>query len=576
MSYKEVILQMRHSVDPRQNLLFEPGQVLFSPMAVRYMNADWPGLFRGQLLHVMPAKELGERFDPVMGAPTKELYSMAGFIFLKEYFDLTIEEAVYHYVVDPCWQFALNVNPTTASMSHATVERYSRYFRDRSLAQKVFHRVTFALIDILELDVSRQRLDSTHLYSDMATFGRTKLMGVTIRRFLKKLKGQDKDLFGQLKEDLRQRYAVSESKLFGNHQGTRHQLRQSVAEDLLTLVRTFAEHSEIQGWTMYKALKRVLKEQCDVEEERVTVKVKTGGDVLQNPSDPDASYDGHKGPGYQAQISETCSETNEAQLITGVMVEPAHCSDQDAVEPMLDQLETYDRQPELLFGDTHYGRDENVESAAQRGVDLQSPVSGLTPGHAGDLTIDDFVIDEERHGVERCPAGHDPLSSQYESKQDQTVTVMNPCFCATCDVSHQCPVKKVRDRYIVTHSPAQRRLAARRAEQSTTAFSENYAIRGGGESVNSGLKRKTGMGRLRVRGRPNMELGVFLRCAGWNLSRAIAALRKRGLADFRGLLGYLGWALGSFRWIQRHGGANRITGVLFLSPHSSFLRYKVA
>ena len=265
---------MRHSVDPQQNLLFDPAQGMFSPMALRYMNEDWPGLFRSQLLHVMPVKELAEQFDPIMGAPTKELYSMAGFIFLKEYFDLTIEEAVYHYVVDPCWQYALNVNPVTASMSHATVERYSSYFRDSALAYRVFHRVTSALIDILDLDVSRQRLDSTHIYSDMATFGRTKLMGVTIKRFLKQLKRQDKDLFAQLKEDLRQRYAVSESKLFGDHQGTRQQMRQRVAEDLLTLVSTYSEHAGIPGWTTYKALKRVLEEQCDVEEEQVTLKKK--------------------------------------------------------------------------------------------------------------------------------------------------------------------------------------------------------------------------------------------------------------------------------------------------------------
>ena len=82
MSYKEVILQMRYSVDPRQNLLFDPAEDMFSPMAIRYMNSDWPGLFRSQLLQVMPVKELAERFDPIMGAPTKELYSMAGFIFL--------------------------------------------------------------------------------------------------------------------------------------------------------------------------------------------------------------------------------------------------------------------------------------------------------------------------------------------------------------------------------------------------------------------------------------------------------------------------------------------------------------
>ena len=48
------------------------------------------------------------------------------------------------------------------------------------------------------------------------------------------------------------------------------------------------------------------------------------GNVIQNSSDSDATYDGHKGTGYQAQISETCGDTNDVQLITGVAVEPAH------------------------------------------------------------------------------------------------------------------------------------------------------------------------------------------------------------------------------------------------------------
>ena len=79
----------------------------------------------------------------------------------------------------------------------------------------------------------------------------------------------------------------------------------------------------------------------------------------------------------------------------------------------------------------------------------------------------------------------------------------------------------------MTHTPGERRLAARRAEQATDAFGANYRIRAGGESVNSGLKRRTGMGRLRTRGSPRIRMGVLLRCAGWNLLRALAALKSR-------------------------------------------------
>ena len=67
---------------------------------------------------------------------------------------------------------------------------------------------------------------------------------------------------------------------------------------------------------------------------------------------------------------------------------------------------------------------------------------------------------------------------------------------------------------MIEHTPAEHRLAARRAEQVTEAFRENYAIRGGGESVNAGLQRKKGLGRLRVRGSSRVRLAVLLRGAG--------------------------------------------------------------
>lgn len=293
------------------------------------------------------------------------------------------------------------------------------YFAEDDLPGDIFHRVTSALIEALELDVSRQRLDSTHVFSDMATFGRTRLMGVTIKRFLTQLKRHDCPAYDALPADLQSRYAPSTAKLFGDVAGDgRKQLRQTVAEDLLFLVNRFAENPAVANRTSYQAMQRVLHEQCEVAEARTTVEVKanTGGEVMQNPSDPDATYDGHKGPGYQAQIVETCVEGNDQQLITAVEVEPAHCHDRDALEPMLEQLEAHERLPESLSADTHYGSDANVVAAERRGVDLQSPVGGRPPQKDDDLTVDDFVIDERTELVERCPNGCEPESSVHDDR----------------------------------------------------------------------------------------------------------------------------------------------------------------
>ncbi len=524
---------MRYAVDPRQKKLFDTAEMMFSPMAVKYMRRDWPGLFRTQILHLMPVGKIAENFHPTHGCPTKELYSMAGLIFLKEFFNLTIAEAVRRYLTSGDWQYALNVTPTEASMSHATIERYMKLFVEDEIAAEVFHRVTSALIEVLELDVSRQRLDSTHVFSDMATFGRGKLMGVTIKRFLTQLKRHHRDSYDALPEASRSRYAPSQSKMFGDFTGGRKQLRQTVAEDLLFMVNRFAEDNAIANRASYKAMARVLEEQCEVSEEKVEVKTRTGAEVMQNPSDPDATYDGHKGPGYQVQISETCSASNDVQLITGVEVEGAYKSDQDALDPMLDQLDEHGRAPEVMYADGGYGRDDNELSTARRGVDLQSPVGGMTPQNKDDLTVDDFVIDEQSETVERCPNGCEPQSSTHYADTGKTTTVMRSSDCAGCEFGSQCPVSKTAGRFILRHTSAQRRLAARRAEQATDAFKENYAIRAGGESVNSGLKRKTGMGRLRTRGRPRVSMAVLFRCAGWNMMRALASLQKRGIRDFQ-------------------------------------------
>ena len=247
---------MRYAVDPRQMSLFEPGSAMFSPMTIKYLSSDWPGLVRAQILHLMPVEALGKQFDPHRGRRTKELYGMAGAVFLAEFFNLTIEQTVENYLTHAGWQFALNVNPIEASLSHATVERYRRLFAENDLAREVFHNVTSALIEALDLDVSRQRLDSTHIYSNMATFGRTRLIGVAIKRFLVQLKRHHKGRYDALPEGLRSRYLPSVAKLFADFTGQKKHLLQEVAEELLDLVVRFESVESINGRSSYKAMHR--------------------------------------------------------------------------------------------------------------------------------------------------------------------------------------------------------------------------------------------------------------------------------------------------------------------------------
>ena len=534
---------MRHMVNPRQTGLFDPFRDILSPVAYRRIERGWQGVFRHVILELMPVDALAGEFSPTMGTPTKELYSMAGLLLIKEFMDWTTSRAAEAYMFDNSVQYALNLEPAGQSMCERTIERYERIFVDNDLAALTMDRVTVALIEALDLDVSRQRLDSTHVFSDMAIFGRTRMTGVTIKRFLTQLKRHNREHYDSLPDALRRRYAPSPGKLFGDvakNTDSRRKLRQDVAEDMHFLVERFADDGTVNGRATYKTLVKVFEEQCEVVEDKASVKAHPGNDVVQNPSDLDAGRDGHKGPGYQAQITETCSEKNDVQLAAAVIPQTAAEDDRDATPEVLDKLEANDLLPDTLYADTHYGSDASHQQCAGRGVDLQAPVSGKRTGDAiHTLNVDDFVIDEVVETVERCPAGHEPIRSEHDPDSGKTRTEMPSEACGNCAHFEECPVRHVRGRYIVDHTARERRLAGRRREQATEAFKENYQIRAGIESTHGGLKRRLGLGRVRCRGRPRVFYKIVMKVCGWNVLRAAAteALRRR-VAEIMRKLGH--------------------------------------
>ena len=150
-----------------------------------------------------------------MGRPTKELYSMAGLLFIMEFRDWTHEEAVDAYMFNVDLQYALNLKPENQSLCRRTLERYIALFRNDDLAQEIMHDVTAELVKLLDLDVSKQRLDSTHIESNMAKFGRIRLMATAARRFWSEFKRHDEQGYGQIREGVRQRYETTPHAIFG-------------------------------------------------------------------------------------------------------------------------------------------------------------------------------------------------------------------------------------------------------------------------------------------------------------------------------------------------------------------------
>lgn len=537
---------MRHSVDPRQISLFDPFDGIIPPLGRKRIDSGWQTILRHCLLELMPVREIGEHFHPTFGRPTKELYSMAGLMLLQELNNWTNPEAVEAYLFRTDVQFALNLEPGSDEMCDRTWERYRALFIDDELAHAVMDAVTRTLVDKLELLVAAQRLDSTHVFSNMARFGRTRLLAITNKRFLVQVSRHCPHDFAALPEELRKRYAPSTGTLFsdkGKSLQERDRSRQQAAEDMHQLIERFADHSGLNTRPSYKALVTVFGQQCELIEAKVRIRPKSGV-CVQNTSDPDATFDYHKGVGYKAQLTETCGD-NEVQLIVSALVQTASAKDAEALPAVLEDLRENELLPESLLGDTSFGGDGNVQLAAALGVELVAPVGGQEVKREPDdpelgppLTMEDFACDERTGKVTACPAGRVPLQMLTDEAKDEITIEMNAADCQGCPFEKVCPVqKRPGDRYTVKYTAKQRRVEERRREQATPAYRERYSKRSGIESTNGGLKRRLGFGKLRVRGMKAVAHALYLKVAGWNVLRAAFALKmgrfvvRKGLRD---------------------------------------------
>jgi hypothetical protein len=358
--------------------------------ARRHLEENWQGLFRRSLLRLMPVEKLGARFSPDFGRPTKELHAMAALVFIMEFKNWTVEEAVDAYIYDNSIydnsiHYALNLGNRHNYLCTRTIEDYRARVRQDESAGAVFLEVTRTLVDALDIDIKRQRLDSTHLLSDMASFGRTKLLGIGVKRLLCAIKRHVPESYTTPGTELRERYEPAIGRLFGEASATkegRAAAQLQVAHDMHQLIETFADEPRINTRSTYRALTRLFAEHCEIKEGKINVRAKAqdangqSAHTLQNPSDPDAGYDGHKGPGYQVQLSETSAEANPVQLIVGCLPQSAGEQDVAALPLVLEQLQSNRMLPEELAADTAYGSDENHEYAKSNGIALISPVPG--------------------------------------------------------------------------------------------------------------------------------------------------------------------------------------------------------
>lgn len=354
---------------------------LVSPEKRKRLERSWAESFRTHILPLIDEESFRACFAEDLGRPNKSIRLLVGLHLLKEADDLTDEQILDGLEFNIQWQHALGVEPADAHLCEKSLHNFRHKLCENERAQDVFQQVTDALVKVDGLSAGRQRLDSSHVISNIRLLTRLGLFTETVTVFMRDLRREAPEKLAKLETGYRERY-LDRDGYFAD--ATREQAQRRlpvVARDLYALVRAFEADEVVKEWACYGLLVRLLSEQCEVlparDAEPPTVKVKEPKDIrgtsLQSPHDPDATY-GHKGKGYEVHLAETCVADNPYQVVTAVDITGAHASDQHATVPMVERLAERGLAPEEMLADTNYSSGENIVECAKRGVKLIAPV----------------------------------------------------------------------------------------------------------------------------------------------------------------------------------------------------------
>ena len=528
---------------PQQKLFGLDTQL--SPHLRDRLESSWPHLFKTEVLPILFRNE--SRYAMLYGKTGRPNFSVArvlGLCLLQEFNTLSDQQALDAFGFDIRWRYALDVSDDQDYLSRRSLVEFRRRLvakdPEMTLVRNVFDNVRDTAIKKLGLSARDQRLDSTHIISNIRTRGRLALFSNTLTVFLKSL---DEQQFSKVPKKIRQWHTTESEGWFGLGPAEQKVKLEQLAQYIYRLIVIFANDEQVKSNEPYQLLDRLFHEQCEIKKtsgpdgdsskgSSIQVKKRPEGATLQSPYDPDASY-GHKGSGYSLHIAETCNNERKTEIITDYEVHGAARSDMGKALSVVERLDAAGLKPDTLFADGGYPSVPSALKVVEQDIEFLAPVnrSRLSDEVVGRNL---FQFDSEGFAV-RCPMGHSPIDHRILSCNNTTRRSLHAIFdgdiCRSCKMLDQCPVRTPNHRscgcqarhtvgdFRLEITPEIRLRDQMYSDQQTTEWKDRYKIRSGIEATNSELKRAHGIGKLRVRRAPKVCFAVACKIIACNIKR---------------------------------------------------------
>ena len=190
--------------EPQESLW--QSEFLITPRKAKLMRRSWAEVFRNGALVLIAEERFAPMYSPDMGRPNRAVQTVLGVLVLKEMFDLTDMEALEELEFNLLWHHALRLEVEEAHLAQKTLHNFRVRLMEHDGGRLAFCETTDRMVEALGLRTGKQRLDSTHVMSNIAVLTRLGLFCETVRVFLLAVSREHPGLGEGIGDGLAQRY----------------------------------------------------------------------------------------------------------------------------------------------------------------------------------------------------------------------------------------------------------------------------------------------------------------------------------------------------------------------------------
>ena len=476
-----------------------------------------------------------ERFRVLYSTRTQSKFNTpvnicVGALIIKELFQVSDDDIVESLMLDVRYQYALH---TTSYEEQPLSDKSLSRFRKRCYDYETAYNVDLLhdcvtdlgskIAKMMKVTPRIRRMDSMMIEANIRKLSRAELLYTCVSKFVIFLhkNGHDALLAG-----MEHYYDPNDFNrtFYYNDSSKTDGCLADILKDADKLLSVCGQ--DFDDVTEYQLLVRCLSEQTVVEDAVRRLKEKGEGKMdsamMQNPSDPDATFRKKAGKeyrGYTANVDESVGENGS--VITDYQFEQNTYSDSQFLKDSLER-NGYQEEASTLVTDGAYFGEDNQKQAERQNIKLVP--TAITGTEVPDIYAD-FKLNAAGNRVLECPAGYVPRSSSCSANGNGHIYAsFQKEQCLNCPHRDECRVKVHKKVCSITISAKGQFRARVKREMKTEEYKQLARIRNGVETIPSILRRIYQADRMPVRG--CIPSRFFFGCK-------VAALNVRKLISFR-------------------------------------------